>query len=153
MAIKLQVNGVEHSVDASPEMPLLWVLRDLVGLKGTKFGCGSGLCGACTVHLNGQAVRSCVVPLAAVGDANVLTIEGLGDTPLERVQSAWLDAQVPQCGYCQPGMIMTVAAILDQSPQATPAEVRQRVNNICRCGTYDRINTAIESLFPVSSQT
>ena len=149
--LSLTLNGRARDYAVPDNLLLVDFLREVAGLTGTKMGCDGGECGACTVHLNGQAVRSCSVPIAAVGDANVLTIEGLADTPLERVQSAWLDAQVPQCGYCQPGMIMTVAAILDQSPEATPAEVRQRVNNICRCGTYDRINTAIESLFPVSS--
>ena len=148
MAIKLTVNGIEHLVDATPGMPLLWALRDLLGLKGTKFGCGSGLCGACTVHLNGRAVRSCSVPAQSVAGADILTIEGLGETPLSRVQAAWIEAQVPQCGYCQPGMIMSVAAILGEQPELTPDAVRARLNNICRCGTYDRINRAIERLFP-----
>jgi isoquinoline 1-oxidoreductase alpha subunit len=148
MPTALTVNGQKHEVDATPGMPLLWVLRDLVGLNGTKFGCGSGLCGACTVHLNGQAVRSCVIPVEAVADAEILTIEGLGDTSLARVQDAWVDEQVPQCGYCQPGMIMSVAAILEAEPELKPAAVRQRLNNICRCGTYDRVNAAIAKLFP-----
>jgi isoquinoline 1-oxidoreductase alpha subunit len=150
MAIKLTVNGVERSVDVTPGMPLLWALRDVLGLKGTKFGCGSGLCGACTVHLNGRAVRSCSVPAQSVAGADIVTIEGLGETPLARVQAAWIDAQVPQCGYCQPGMIMSVAAILQEEPGLTPDAVRARLTNICRCGTYDRINQAIAQLFPAA---
>jgi aerobic-type carbon monoxide dehydrogenase small subunit (CoxS/CutS family) len=129
-------------------MPLLWALRDLLDLKGAKFGCGQGLCGACTVHLNGQAVRSCVVPVEAASGGEVLTIEGLAATPLARVQAAWVEAQVPQCGYCQPGMIMSVAALLQSAPGLSPAEARSRLTNICRCGTYDRINQAIATLFP-----
>ncbi len=148
MAIKMTVNGEEHSVEASPGMPLLWVLRDLLGMKGTKFGCGNSLCGACTVHLNGSAVRACGIPVEAADGASILTIEGLGDTALGRVQRAWVEAQVPQCGYCQPGMIMSVAAILSEEPGLQPDQVRARVNNICRCGTYDRINNAIGQLFP-----
>jgi isoquinoline 1-oxidoreductase alpha subunit len=148
MSITLKVNGQTQKVNATPGMPLLWALRDLVGLKGTKFGCGSGLCGACTVHVDGQAVRSCLMPVESVADAEILTIEGLPETSLAHVQDAWVDAQVPQCGYCQPGMIMSVAAILDAEPELKPDAVRQRLNNICRCGTYDRINAAITQLFP-----
>jgi isoquinoline 1-oxidoreductase alpha subunit len=148
MSITLKVNGQKQKVNATPGMPLLWALRDLVGLKGTKFGCGSGLCGACTVHVDGQAVRSCLMPVESVADAEILTIEGLPETSLAHVQDAWVDAQVPQCGYCQPGMIMSVAAILDAEPELKPDAVRQRLNNICRCGTYDRINAAITQLFP-----
>jgi isoquinoline 1-oxidoreductase alpha subunit len=149
--IRLKVNGQERQVDAGPGMPLLWVLRDELDLKGAKFGCGQGLCGACTVHVNGQAVRSCVYPAEAAAGAEVLTIEGLGATPLARVQAAWIDAQVPQCGYCQPGMIMAVAAVLQSEPGLAPDEVRARVTNVCRCGTYDRINRAIATLFPAGS--
>jgi isoquinoline 1-oxidoreductase alpha subunit len=148
MVIKLQVNGREREVDATPGMPLLWVLRDLVGLKGTKFGCGKGLCGACTVHLNGRAVRSCALPVESAAEADIRTIEGLQGTSLARVQSAWIDAQVPQCGYCQPGMIMSVAAILAEQPELEADAVRARLTNICRCGTYDRVNAAISQLFP-----
>jgi len=148
MMIKLTVNGEARSVDATPGMPLLWALRDLLGLKGTKFGCGNALCGACTVHLNGRAIRSCGVPVESADGASVVTIEGLGETAMARVQTAWIDAQVPQCGYCQPGMIMSVAAILSEEPGLEPDAVRERLTNICRCGTYDRINTAIAQLFP-----
>jgi isoquinoline 1-oxidoreductase alpha subunit len=148
MAIRIRINGEDRRFDAEPGMPLLWVLRDELKLTGTKFGCGQGLCGACTVHVNGQAVRSCVYPAEAADGAEVLTIEGLADTPLARVQSAWIEAQVPQCGYCQPGMIMAVAAVLKTEPGLPADEVRSRVTNICRCGTYDRINQAIGTLFP-----
>lgn len=150
MAITITVNGQRRRLDVAPDMPLLWVLRDELGLKGTKFGCGSGLCGACTVHLNGQAVRACGITAGAADQAEILTIEGLPGTALERVQQAWVAAQVPQCGYCQPGLIMSVAAILAESPGLAPAQVRARLTNICRCGTYDRVNTAIEQLFPAA---
>jgi isoquinoline 1-oxidoreductase alpha subunit len=146
----MSVNGQERRIEAPEDMPLLWVLRDVLGLKGTKFGCGSGLCGACTVHLNGRAIRSCSVPASIAEGADIRTIEGLAQTPLARVQQAWIDAQVPQCGYCQPGMIMSVAAILDESPQLAADAVRARLTNVCRCGTYDRINTAIDNLFPAA---
>ncbi|MEE4186673.1 MAG: (2Fe-2S)-binding protein [Gammaproteobacteria bacterium] len=151
MAIKITVNGQERRIAADPDTPLLWVLRDELRLTGAKFGCGAGQCGACTVHLNGAPVRSCVVPVSGAVGADVRTIEGLADTPLARVQDAWLAAQVPQCGYCQPGMIMAVAGILAESPAATPAEVRARLTNICRCGTYDRIAQAIDTLFPATT--
>jgi isoquinoline 1-oxidoreductase alpha subunit len=152
MPIRTKVNGTDREFTAEPGMPLLWVLRDELGLKGTKFGCGAGLCGACTVHLNGQAVRACVVPAEAAAGAEITTIEGLPGSPLERVQQAWVDAQVPQCGYCQPGMIMAVAAILRESPQLSPPEVSGLLTNICRCGTYDRINKAIATLFPAAGK-
>lgn len=148
MAIELTVNGETRSLDAAPGMPLLWALRDLLGLQGTKFGCGNGLCGACTVHLDGRAVRSCAVPVESAAGASVVTIEAGEVDAIARVQTAWIDAQVPQCGYCQPGMIMAVAALLEQEPGLQPDEVRERVTNICRCGTYDRINAAIAELFP-----
>jgi len=150
MAIDITVNGEQRSLDADPATPLLWVLRDELKLTGTKFGCGAGQCGACTVHVNGAAVRSCAYPLSAAAGAEVRTIEGLAATPLARVQDAWVAAQVPQCGYCQPGMIMSVAGILAESPAATPAQVKARLTNICRCGTYDRIAQAIDTLFPAS---
>jgi isoquinoline 1-oxidoreductase alpha subunit len=153
MAIRMKVNGEERRFDAERDMPLLWVLRDELNLKGTKFGCGQGLCGACTVHVNGKAVRSCVYPAEAAAGAEVLTIEGLAATPLARVQAAWTDAQVPQCGYCQPGMIMAVAAVLKSEPGLTPDQVRARITNVCRCGTYDRINQAIATLFPAGGAT
>lgn len=139
----LRINGRRHEVDADPDTPLLWVLRDWLGLTGTKFGCGIGLCGCCTVHLDGRAVRSCTVPLRAVGALEITTIEGLseqGDHPLQR---AWIEEQVPQCGYCQPGMIMAAAALLETNPSPSDAEVRRSVTNLCRCGTYGRIRCAI----------
>ena len=148
LSMRVKVNGEDRQFEAEPGMPLLWVLRDVLDLKGAKFGCGQGLCGACTVHLNGQAVRSCVLPAEAANGGEVLTIEGLAATPLARVQAAWIDAQVPQCGYCQPGMIMSVAALLQTEPGLSPAAARSRLTNICRCGTYDRINAAIGTLFP-----
>jgi isoquinoline 1-oxidoreductase alpha subunit len=148
MAIRIRINGEDREFEAEPGMPLLWVLRDDLKLTGTKFGCGQGLCGACTVHVNGEAVRSCVYPAEAAAGAEILTIEGLAATPLARVQAAWIDAQVPQCGYCQPGMIMAVSALLQAEPGLSPDQARSRVTNICRCGTYDRINQAIASLFP-----
>lgn len=151
MSIRIKVNGQDRELDPTPGMPLLWALRDELGLKGAKFGCGQALCGACTVHLNGQAVRSCVIPVEAAAGGEVLTIEGLAATPLARVQAAWIEAQVPQCGYCQPGMIMAVAAVLQSEPGLTPAAVRSRLTNICRCGTYDRINQAIATLFPADT--
>ena len=144
MAITFSVNKQPQSVTADPETPLLWVLRDELGLTGTKFSCGIGVCGACTVHVNGQAVRSCVTPIAEVEGKQVLTIEGLsadGDHPL---QKAWLEENVSQCGYCQPGQLMSAAALLAQSPTPTDEEIdRAMSGNLCRCGTYQRIKKAI----------
>ena len=143
--IKLDVNGTRHRLDADPEMPLLWALRDLLGLTGTKFGCGEALCGACTVHLDGVAVRACVTPLRRAAGRVVTTIEGLsatGDHPLQR---AWVDAGVPQCGFCQAGQIMTAAALLEANPHPSDAEIdRSMAGNLCRCGTYVRIRAAIK---------
>ena len=143
--MKLEINGKEHEVDADPEMPLLWVLRDLLGLTGTKFGCGEALCGACTVHLDGIAVRACVTPLSRAKGRKVTTIEGLsakGDHPL---QKAWADLGVPQCGYCQAGQIMTAAALLAANPHPNDADIdRSLAGNLCRCGTYVRIRAAIK---------
>lgn len=143
MQIKLQVNGETRTVDADPSMPLLWALRDLLGLRGTKYGCGIAACGACTVHLDGKPVRSCVVPLSAVADAQVTTVEGLGgDHPL---QQAWIEEQVPQCGYCQSGQLMQAAALLESNPNPTREEVRDAMNGVlCRCGTYVRIESAVQ---------
>ncbi len=139
----LRVNGEEHTVDAPAEMPLLWVLRDLLGLTGTKYGCGIGLCGACTVHIDGAAVRSCITTVSAVS-GSVTTIEGLspgGDHPLQR---AWLEENVPQCGYCQPGQIMTAAALLNAHPQPSDTQIDNTMSTVlCRCGTYQRIRAAI----------
>jgi isoquinoline 1-oxidoreductase alpha subunit len=141
--IHLQVNGDKVSVDVEPDTPLLWVLRDHLGLTGTKYGCGIGLCGACTVHLDGAAVRSCTMPVSAVGEAAVVTIEGLGAGNLHPVQQAWIDAQVPQCGYCQSGFIMAAASLLEQNPRAAEADVRAALTNLCRCGTYPRMLDAM----------
>jgi isoquinoline 1-oxidoreductase alpha subunit len=141
--IHLKVNGDKVGVDVEPDTPLLWVLRDHLGLTGTKYGCGIGLCGACTVHLDGAAVRSCTMPVSAVGEAAVVTIEGLGAGNLHPVQQAWIDAQVPQCGYCQSGFIMAAASLLEQNPRAAAADVRAALTNLCRCGTYPRILDAM----------
>jgi len=142
--ITLHVNGQEQTVDVSPDTPLLWVLRDTLGLTGTKYSCGIGLCGTCTVHLDGQASRSCTIPVSEVAGREITTIEGLskdGDHPL---QQAWLAENVPQCGYCQPGQIMTAAALLAENPNPTDDEVDAAMSgNLCRCGTYQRIRRAI----------
>lgn len=144
--IELNVNGTLHTVDVEPEMPLLWVLRDELRLTGTKFGCGAGLCGACTVHVDGRAMRSCSVPASAVAGKSVTTIEGLPSRgALHPVQQAWLDLQVPQCGYCQPGMMMAVAALLAEKPRASDADIDAAITNICRCSTYARVRPAIHA--------
>jgi isoquinoline 1-oxidoreductase subunit alpha len=139
----LRINGRDVSVDADPDTPLLWVLRDHVNLTGTKFGCGAGLCGACTVHLDGAAIRACITPLAAVEGGEITTIEGLSADGSHPVQEAWLAEQVPQCGYCQPGMIMAAAALLRDTPQPSDADIDAAMTNLCRCGTYDRVRKAI----------
>ena len=141
----LRINGTSHQVDVPPDMPLLWVLRDVIGLTGTKFGCGMALCGACTIHLDGQPTRSCVTPVAAATGKNIATIEAIGDTPAgKKVQQAWLDLEVVQCGYCQSGQIMSAAALLARKPHPTDADVDGAMaGNICRCGTYTRIRKAI----------
>ena len=144
--LQLRINGETRQVDAEPDTPLLWVLRDTLGLNGTKFGCGIAACGACTVHLDGQAVRSCVIPVAAVAGKAITTIEGLGAKGLHPVQQAWIAHQVPQCGYCQSGMIMASAALLAQNPQPSEAELEAALGNICRCGTYARVRKAILAL-------
>jgi isoquinoline 1-oxidoreductase alpha subunit len=142
----LTINQQPYTVDADPEMPLLWVLRDVLGLTGTKYGCGIAQCGACTVHVEGRAVRSCVVPVAAVERKAVTTIEGLSPDGSHPVQQAWLKHDVPQCGYCQTGMIMAAAALLQANPQPTEADIdASMAGNICRCGTYTRIRAAIHS--------
>jgi isoquinoline 1-oxidoreductase alpha subunit len=142
--ITLHVNGAEHSLEVDPEMPLLWVLRDVLGFTGTKYGCGEALCGACTVHLNGEAIRSCVTPVRRAANGAVITIEGLsprGDHPL---QKAWVELGVPQCGYCQAGQIMSAAALLAKKPKPTDDEIDASLaGNLCRCGTYGRIRAAI----------
>jgi len=144
--IKLKVNGVECSFDGDPEMPLLWYLRDILGLTGTKYGCGMALCGACTVHVNGEAVRSCVTTMQSAAGASVLTIEGLGAQGLHAIQKAWMEVNVPQCGYCQPGQIMQAVALLKTKPHPTDADIDDAMSgNICRCGTYQRIRAAIRA--------
>ena len=142
----LKVNGKVHQLDVEPETPLLWVLRDAIGLTGTKFGCGVAVCGACSVHLGGVPMRSCITPISVVGDNEVVTIEGLGEARLHRVQQAWIDHQVPQCGYCQTGMIMAVSGLLQRTPNPSDEEINESITNICRCGAYPRIRKAIRSL-------
>ncbi len=142
--LTINVNGTDRTVDVDPETPLLWVLRDTVGLTGTKYGCGMALCGACTVHLDGQPIRSCVTPVGAVGTAKVTTIEGLSPDRSHPVQKAWIELDVPQCGYCQSGQIMSATALLAQTPKPTDADIDAAMSgNICRCGTYQRIRAAI----------
>ncbi|TMK12297.1 MAG: (2Fe-2S)-binding protein [Alphaproteobacteria bacterium] len=143
--INLRVNGTTRAVDADPAMPLLWALRDLLGMTGTKYGCGIGACGACTVHLNGQAVRSCITAIGDVGDQQVTTIEGLSPEGTHPLQRAWIANNVPQCGYCQVGQIMQAAALLQTTPKPTDQQITDAMSgNICRCGTYQRIRTAIK---------
>jgi isoquinoline 1-oxidoreductase alpha subunit len=140
----LLINGEMHQVDSNPEMPLLWVLRDTLGLTGTKYGCGQGLCGSCTVHLDGVAVRSCVTPVSAAASKIITTIEGLSSAGGYRLQRAWLAEKVPQCGYCQPGQLMAAAALLSSNPLPNDAEIDAALSGIlCRCGTYQRIRSAI----------
>jgi len=144
--IALDINGKTLEVDAPPEMPLLWVLRDVLGMSGTKFGCGMALCGACTVHIDGQPRRSCVTPVSSVGAGKITTIEAIGSTPNgARVQKAWLDLEVVQCGYCQSGQIMSATALLNATPDPSDADINAAMaGNICRCGTYVRIREAIK---------
>jgi isoquinoline 1-oxidoreductase subunit alpha len=144
--IALTINGERREVDVPPDMPVLWVLRDVLGMTGTKFGCGMALCGACTVHLDGQPIRSCVTPVSAVGQGKITTIEAIGKTPNgAKVQQAWLDEEVIQCGYCQSGQIMSATALLDSNPHPSDADINSAMaGNICRCGTYGRIRTAIK---------
>ena len=146
MRYSIQVNGQQQRIDADPAMPLLWVLRDLLDLKGTKFGCGKSLCGACTVHLDGEPTRSCVTPVSAVGSAAVTTIEGVSSTAAGRaIQAAWLAVDVVQCGYCQAGQIMSASALLRSTPRPTYADIdRAMAGNLCRCATYTRIRAAIK---------
>jgi aerobic-type carbon monoxide dehydrogenase small subunit (CoxS/CutS family) len=140
------VNGQAVRVDVEPEMPLLWVLRDELGLTGSKYGCGVAACGACTVHLDGQPLRSCVMPVSAVAGRSVTTIEGLSTDGTHPVQKAWVDLQVPQCGYCQSGMIMAAVALLRDKPKPTDADIDAAMSNICRCGTYHRVRAAIHAV-------
>jgi len=141
--IPISVNGKVREVDLDPNTPLLWVLRDELGMTGTKFACGAGLCGACTVHVDGRATRSCQVLLKDVGSAKVVTIEGLGGTSPHAVQVAWIAEQVPQCGYCQSGMIMAAAALLAETPKPSDADIDAAMTNLCRCGTYPHVRAAI----------
>ena len=144
--IRLEINGKAQMVNVPGETPLLWVLRDELGLTGTKFGCGMALCGACTVHVDGQPLRSCLTPLSAAANKKVVTIEGVGADPVgTALQAAWIDAGVPQCGYCQPGQIMSATALLKRTPKPTDAQIDEAMSgNICRCGTYTRIRAAIK---------
>jgi isoquinoline 1-oxidoreductase subunit alpha len=142
--MKLRVNGVDHDVDVPPDMPLLWVLRETLGLTGTKFGCGMAQCGACTVHVGDNPARSCVMPVSAVGALAVTTIEGLSADGSHPVQRAWVDVDVVQCGYCQPGQVMAAAALLKANPKPTDADIDTALSgNVCRCGTYPRIRAAV----------
>jgi isoquinoline 1-oxidoreductase subunit alpha len=146
MTFTVEVNGMDHIVDVDGDTPLLWVLRDVLGFTGTKFGCGMALCGACTVHMDGQPIRSCITPIESVEKAAITTIEAIGDTPTGRkIQNAWLDLEVVQCGYCQSGQIMTASALLASNPNPDDAAVDAAMaGNICRCGTYSRIRAAIK---------
>ncbi len=145
--ITLRINGQEHAIDAPDDMPLLWALRDIVGLTGTKFGCGIAQCGACTVHIDGKAVRSCLLPIGTIGDKAVTTIEAIGETPTgARVQKAWLDTEVVQCGYCQSGQIMAATALLNRTPRPDDSDIDAAMaGNLCRCGPYVRIRQAIKN--------
>jgi isoquinoline 1-oxidoreductase alpha subunit len=142
----LNVNGRLHELEIEPDAPLLWVIRDELKLTGTKFGCGIAVCGACTVHVNGKSARSCVLPVSAVTEAEITTIEGLGAGARTAIQRAWIEHQVPQCGYCQSGMIMAVSALLSANPAPTADQLDAAITNICRCGTYPRIRAAVRAL-------
>ena len=143
---RLTVNGQSHTVDADPDTPLLWVLRDHIGLTGTKYGCGIAQCGACTVHMDGMAVRSCSVPVSLADGKQITTIEGLAQNgTLHKVQKAWIEHDVPQCGYCQSGMIMAAAALLKEKPKPTDADIDAAITNICRCGTYQNVRAGIHA--------
>jgi aerobic-type carbon monoxide dehydrogenase small subunit (CoxS/CutS family) len=144
--IKLNVNGRVRNVDIEPEMPLLWVLRIQLDLPGTKYGCGIGMCGACTIHVDGAPVRSCVMPVSAAVGKKIVTIEGLAARGLHQVQQAWIEHEVPQCGYCQTGMIMSAAALLAKNPKPSDADIDAAVTNLCRCGSYPRVRKAIHAL-------
>jgi isoquinoline 1-oxidoreductase alpha subunit len=143
MKLALRINGRRHELDVDPATPLLWVLRDHLGMTGTKFGCGIAMCGACTVHVDGTATRSCRVPVEAVVDAQITTIEGLAPDHAHPLQRAWLEMKVPQCGYCQAGMLMAAAALLKDRPKPTDADIDAAMSNLCRCGTYPRVRAAI----------
>ena len=149
--LSLKVNGKSYQVEVEPETPLLWVLRDAIGLTGTKFGCGMSLCGACSVHVNGQVIRSCVTPVSTVVGKELTTIEGLSPDSTHPVQAAWIEEDVPQCGYCQSGMIMAVAALLEKQPEPSDADIDRAITNLCRCGTYLRIRKAIHRAAEIAS--
>jgi isoquinoline 1-oxidoreductase alpha subunit len=146
MAYAIKVNGSTHNIDVDGDIPLLWVLRDVLGMTGTKFGCGMALCGACTVHINGEPTRSCITPVDSIGNSEITTIEAIGNTAAgAKIQKAWLDREVVQCGYCQSGQIMSAAALLVSKPRPTDADIDEAMSgNICRCGTYARIREAIK---------
>jgi isoquinoline 1-oxidoreductase alpha subunit len=145
--VRLAINGKSHNVDVEPDTPLLWVIRDTIGMTGTKYGCGIAQCGACTVHIDGVATRSCSVQVSDAVGKKITTIEGLAHNGvLHNVQKAWIDNDVPQCGYCQSGMIMAVAAFLQQNPNPTDADIDREITNICRCGTYQQVRTAIHAV-------
>ncbi|WP_271899443.1 (2Fe-2S)-binding protein [Candidatus Phyllobacterium onerii] len=146
MAFNLKINGTAHSVDVDDDTPLLWVIRDVLGMTGTKFGCGAALCGACTVHIDGIATRSCITTVDSIGDSAITTIEAIGETPQgAALQKAWLDLEVVQCGYCQSGQLMSAAALLTETPKPTDEDINSAMSgNVCRCGTYQRIRAAIK---------
>lgn len=151
--ITLKINNTSHTLEADPKMPLLWAIRELIGLTGTKYGCGIAQCGACTVHLNGQPVRSCSIPVSTAANKEITTIEGLSENNDHPVQQAWIAAQVPQCGYCQSGQIMAAAALLKRKPNPTDADIDSAMQgHICRCGTYPRIREAIKKASGYSTQ-
>lgn len=153
MEVKLKINGKDHAIDVEPDMPLLWVLRDVLKMTGTKFGCGQALCGACTVHLNGSAIRSCVTPVSAVAGQSITTIEGLSEDASHPLQAMWVELGVPQCGYCQPGQIMQAASLLTENKKPTAEDIEQVMSgNICRCGTYMRIREAIKKAANVGQE-
>ena len=143
--MQLTINGARIDVAATDDTPLLWVLRDRLGMTGTKFGCGMALCGACTVHVDGVATRACITPISVLAGKKIVTIEGLGSKGLSAVQKAWVEKSVPQCGYCQSGMIMAATALLEKTPQPTDAQIDSAMTNLCRCGTYARVRDAIHS--------
>lgn len=145
MSIRVRVNGADHTLEVDPEMPILWAIRDVIGLTGTKYGCGQALCGACVVHVDGEAVRSCVTPIRRAIGKSITTIEGLSPDGSHPLQKAWVDVAVPQCGFCQAGQIMTAAALLSKKPKPTDAEIDESMGgNLCRCGTYLRIRAAVK---------
>jgi isoquinoline 1-oxidoreductase alpha subunit len=154
MQYTLNINGTQRHIDVDDDTPLLWVLRDELGLTGTKFGCGMGLCGACTVHFDGRATRSCMLPVSQVGNARVATIEALSPDRSHPLQQAWIAEQVPQCGYCQSGMLMAAAALLTSKPKPSDADIDDAITNLCRCGTYNRVRRAIKRAagMPVEEQ-